>query len=397
MFGWLKKIWKGFFYDEEDLDDYLTTEVLEKFSLTVRLSSINVRNQDQRAKFIQSCCNQMVEMNNEIDRATMEYRLVTEYLTDMELLDRLSPDIRKSMKLSADRIVRLERETHNSSESLGKISEEVYNIMAVNEASVPQDIRQMKENEEYRELVRQDMQKLESEKAVSNFRSRELAVTIHNMKNMAVITIVFGILVMVLLSIMQIFFKMDATLGYIVAAALIAIAFTTEYLRYTKATHELRKTSRYLKAVIEQQNKVKIRYVNVTNVLDYEYRKYRVNVSDELSYFWDAYLEEKKAREYMERANSDIIAERTKLLRLLRGSKLKDPAIWLNQCIALTDPREMVEIRHNLIGRRQALRKRIEFNTENKNQTKEEINTLVRDYPEYGQEILDLVSTYDRS
>ncbi len=396
ILDWFKRKWHSLFDEGEDLDEYLSTEVAPKKPSPLKRSQVDLRSREHRTEYIEKSCEQMIEATNEIDRSTMEYRLVTEYLTDMELIDALPKDAKATLKLSADRIVRLERENHLSSVSLGKISEEEYNILNRYENSVPGDIRRMRENEDFKEVVRQDLQKLESEKAVNTYRNRELAVTRRSMRNLVTITIVFGALVMVLLSIMQIYLQIDATMGYMVAAILIALAFTWAYLSYGRASKEYRKNSHYLKAVIEEQNRVKIRFVNVSNVLEYEYRKYRVNAADELEYYYEAYMEEKRARDFMERANSEIIGERTKLLRLLRNLHLKDPAVWLNQCVALTDPKEMVEIRHDLIQRRQSLRKRIEYNTELRNQLKDEINGIVNEYPEYGQEILDIVASYDR-
>lgn len=39
--------------------------------------------------------------------------------------------------------------------------------------------------------------------------------------------------------------------------------------------------------------------------------------------------------------------------------------IWLHQTGAILDPKEMVEVRHAMILRRQQLRKQMEFNTDN--------------------------------
>ena len=54
-------------------------------------------------------------------------------------------------------------------------------------------------------------------------------------------------------------------------------------------------------------NKVKIKFVNTTNALDYSYEKYGVNSSLEMRHIWEKYSYEKeKERRY--RKNSQLLA-----------------------------------------------------------------------------------------
>lgn len=49
--------------------------------------------------------------------------------------------------------------------------------------------------------------------------------------------------------------------------------------------------------------------------------------------------------------------------------------IWLHQTGAILDPKEMVEVRHAMILRRQQLRKQMEFNTDNAEKAQEQIKS----------------------
>ncbi len=55
----------------------------------------------------------------------------------------------------------------------------------------------------------------------------------------------------------------------------------------------------------------------------------------------------------------------------------------------------MVEVRHELFERRSNIRKRIEYNTQTRDISRDEINSIVQDYPEYGQEVLSIVSRFE--
>ena len=65
-------------------------------------------------------------------------------------------------------------------------------------------------------------------------------------------------------------------------------------------------------------------------------------------------------------ADEELGAVGAELISLLTDYRIKDPEIWVHQVRALTDRREMVEIRHELRIRRENLRTRIEYNTKNR-------------------------------
>ena len=72
------------------------------------------------------------------------------------------------------------------------------------------------------------------------------------------------------------------------------------------------------------------------------------------------------------------------------------PAIWLHQTEAILDHKEMVEIRHNLIIRRQSLRRRMDYNKEVvAGSSQKEIKELVEKYPQYAKEIMKTVEEYE--
>ena len=69
--------------------------------------------------------------------------------------------------------------------------------------------------------------------------------------------------------------------------------------------------------------------------------------------------------------------------------------IWLHQTRAILDKKEMVEIRHNLIIRRQSLRRRMDYNKEViAGKAQAEIKDLAEKYPRYAKEILNIVDQY---
>lgn len=61
----------------------------------------------------------------------------------------------------------------------------------------------------------------------------------------------------------------------------------------------------------------------------------------------------------------------------------------------ILDHREQVERRHELILRRQSLRKQMEYNNTVAEEAKQEIRDIVAAYPRYAAEITEMVDRYD--
>ena len=110
------------------------------------------------------------------------------------------------------------------------------------------------------------------------------------------------------------------------------------------------------------------------------------------------YFQEKEEREKCKRAELDLDYNQQELIRILRRYQIQDPAIWLHQTEAILDHKEMVEIRHGLIIRRQSLRRRMDYNKEVvAKSSQRDIMDLVHRYPKYAKEIIAAVEKYEKS
>ena len=78
---------------------------------------------------------------------------------------------------------------------------------------------------------------------------------------------------------------METQIGYMILSVGIALLLTIFFVKYNEARQELISASKSYNKVIALQNKVKIRYVNNTSLLDYYYIKYGVNSGEKLKDF----------------------------------------------------------------------------------------------------------------
>lgn len=358
-------------------------------------ANLDIENSEQREKYIRNCCQQIVEASEEIDKATMEYQLVTNYLTDMEEIEQLPKEERADINAYARKLVALKKDHQLYESKIGNITDAQFKNVERFEEDMPEGLEKLVKDENYKMLVRQDLQKLEGEKVSYQFRLADDRIIRTNAKSLAIITIFTIILTLMILFIFQYFLQMNTTIGYLLTIAIGAISLTYCFVRNNNAMIQQRKVERNLNQVILMQNTVKIRYINITNVIEYAYAKYRVNSSNELNYLWEKYTQEKEERKKFDESGSEIEFQKGAFLEELKRLRIRVPGIWLHQVEALIEPKEMVEIRHGLITRRQAMRKRIEYNVDNRNQAKEEVNEIVKSYPKYAKEILEIISEYE--
>lgn len=356
---------------------------------------INFRDKKQRQDYVSACLERMGEASDKIDELTGEYNVVTGYLQDTEEIDALPREIRVQIDFDAKKIVSAQKDRNRYLDNTNRIPDDKYERMERLEEEVPDGIKKIKKEEDYQVLVKRDLSRLDSEKYAYLYRMDEAENLIANLKGMTGLCLGTLVVCIIMLLIMQFGFEMDTTIGYLIVVAAAAITLTILFVKYGDATKEVATVEKCIAKIVTLQNKVKIRYVNNKQLLDYLYLKYGVTKGAELEKLWNQYSEEKNERKKFEKAEEDLVFYKKSLVKNLSKYRIKDPEIWIKQAAALIDPKEMVEIRHELIGRRQALRKQMENNRDIAMKAQEEIRDLSNSYPEYTMEIMEMVAVYE--
>ena len=385
------------FYSEDEYDYDENLEWTDEEQGHLKRDDIDIHDKRQRENYIKACLEQMSEASNELETLGGEYDLVTSYLTDMEEIEALKDETKEKLKGYATKILELENNRENLNKKRKIVTNDEYMRMERIEQYMPEGYERLKKAEEYQVLVKRDLGRLEGEKHAYNFRKNELEIAQSNMKGITVICISAMFFLIIVLLIIGAALKLDVEIGYAIAVLVAATVLTLVYVKFHEAQKELVRVEKAMNKLVLLQNTVKIRYVNNTNLLEYLYVKYDVNSSSELKKLWDKFLQEKKHREIDLQMQEDLDINQQSLIKLLRKCKLHDPNIWLYQAYALIDNKEMVEIRHGLIIRRQKLRKQMEYNAKIAQEAQDEVKDIVELYPQYAKKILDLVADYEKS
>ncbi len=358
---------------------------------------LQINDKGQRREYVKGCLEQIAEAAKELENLQFEYNMVTSQLKDMEEIEALPREEKEILRECASKIDALESQQSGYRERKQRMDEAQFRQMERMEEEVLEGCQKLSEAENYQDLIKRDLRRLDGEKQAYLYRKNELHRTLEDTRAMAIVCSTAVVICILILMVMQFGFEMNTKLGYFSAAALGAIAITAIFVKHNNSVTELAQVENAIGRLIRLQNTVKIRYVNNTNLLDYLYLKYNVSSAGELSKNWQQYVEEREEREKYRQAEKELDKYQKDLLHELRRYQVKDPMVWLHQIPALLDKKEMVEIRHSLIIRRQSLRRRMDYNKEViAGKAQAEIKDLVEKYPKYAQEILGIVDEYEK-
>ena len=401
IFTWIKeKLGFGEYdFDDIEIGDF-DGESAESLMDSLAKSSKRRRNIDvhdgvAREQYVRDCCEMMSSASKDVEKQKSEYQKVLHSLADLDEIDSLPMHDRSLVKLQAKKIVKIEDDEEKYVRPSRKITEAQYHQMEQLEDEIPDILKKLKADEEYQMIVRRDLNLLEGEKGAIAYQRKEERNKVRNARSWALVVIFAAAMAAVLLLIVHKSIRIDIQMGLVILAACFALALTAVFVSFTNAQREITRANRKLNKTILLQNTVKIKYVNITNVLDYNYAKYGIMNSHELGYMWEKFQEEKASRLHDSDVEERLSAARRELYQVLKHYHITDPSALVYNPRVLTDPKEEESTRHEMIVMRQRLKKGIDFEIYNLENAKKEIESLVKEYPQYAQQILGIVSQYE--
>ncbi len=355
---------------------------------------LNINDPYQREKYVRSLVEQVKDASTQLDKLSYEYNVVTAVLKDMDELDALPPSEKNRIMEIAKKILHYQKEKQEYQNKKSRLTDSQFYRMEQYEDSSPRIYEDMHKAEKYREMIKDDLSRLEGEKHAFQYRKSELKHGMSDSRGMALICMLAMGLLLGMLAIMQFVFEMKTGIGYVITIVAGAAALTIIYARFVDQGKELKRVEKGMNRIILLQNTVKIRYVNNVNLLDYLYLKYNVKSAREWKNLCDIYEEEKRARTINEMNEEELDYQQSELLKILRNYQLSDARLWLRSPLALYDHREMVEIRHEHIIRRQKLRAQMDYNRRMAKEGEKELRAFIAEYPQYSKEAINMMDRY---
>ena len=383
--------------EEIVLEDY--TPVIEVDSDEIKTETVHEMQYTTQdfLELLKENCEQIDEIRRFNENAKIEYQAVSDYLSDVQKVDRMETKERKLLNDAANKLLQLTNEKERYQKREITTSNPCFRSIRMHEGQMMDELKQMRENEDYRKLIKNDMRQLEAEKAALRYEYDSLPAKQRELKK---ITIVMAAIV---LSLFVLFFaleqglqqnmKLPFIMTVVMAAGIVTYVFYEAYHnRYERSALEKK-----LNRAIQLLNKVKIKYINNTSTLDYSYSKYNVKSSMELEYLMKEYSRAKEAERTYESNRDRFVHYRDKILDLLTFHEVQDAEIWLHQLTVLVNKEEFAEMKDSLEARKQRLVDRMNDNAKQKDQCFEHMHQVIAEKPELKDALLQLMNEYDIS
>ena len=343
---------------------------------------------EEREGFLKNCCEIINEAKRQRFEAKKEYEVVTSYLADIQKIDLLPLHAKKSIDDMARKLISLNIERQKMQKIPPKITIAQRLALEPYEETILEEIRKMEDSENYLQVINSDIRHLESEKASLDFELQDIMERDDMGKKMLKIASVFIVIFLIFLFVLQEAAKKNVQLPFIFTIAFGIIVIAYFYFSNRKNQYELKVAELKINRAIMLLNKVKIKYVNCTNLLEYMYEKFHVNNAQELHYHWQEYMRIVEEERRFQKTAESIDFYTEEIIRELKKNGVADAAVWGYQVEALVDPKEMVEVRHRLNVRRQKLRQRIDYNNAQEEMARKSLRTFRERHVSYDAETL---------
>ena len=343
---------------------------------------------EERAGFVKNCCDMINEAKRQQFEAKKEYEVVTAYLADIQKIDLLPAQAKKSIDDMARKLLALNQERQKMQKITPKITMAQRLALEPYEDTILEEIRKMEEQENYLQVINSDIRHLESEKTSLDFELQEVMERDELGKKMLKAAGIFIIVFLIFLFVLQEMAKKNVQLPFVFTIAFGIIVIAYFYFSNRKNQYDLKVAELKMNRAIQLLNKVKIKYVNCTNLLDYLYEKFHVNNAQELHYHWQEYMRIVEEERRFKKTAESIDFYTEEIIRELKKNGVSDAAVWGYQIEALVDPKEMVEVRHRLNVRRQKLRQRIDYNNNQEDMVRKSIRAFRERHVAYDSETL---------
>ena len=205
-------------------------------------------------RYILDSSEQIVSTAKEIESEKKEYRVVTNYLKDIEILENLSQEEKEELTGLASTLVELTKARVGFEQRESRISEKNYTLMEENEDSIPATLDRLTQNEIYQDSLDKDMRRLEGEKSAIEI-DRDASKKVLKFQSMVAITFFISCLIISgTLLIYQYYTGTDLQWFQVILLLFAATVFAIIFMRDSSIKRKNRRSLRYLNRIIPMLN-----------------------------------------------------------------------------------------------------------------------------------------------
>ena len=138
------------------------------------VKELNLSDAAQAKKYVVDLCKQMIQASKDIEDSKSEYQLVTNYLTDIQILEDLTDAERKPILECATQVAKLEKQRTDFLKTKRRLTDTQFAQMQEEEENLPGVIRRLKANEADLDAIKRNMAYLEAQRDPSRLQDHGL-------------------------------------------------------------------------------------------------------------------------------------------------------------------------------------------------------------------------------
>ena len=356
--------------------------------------SIQIEANEDYENEVRTICEAIDNANLQIKIIRKEYDEVNRFLQDAQIIDGLPAEPKEELVETAKHLLELRKDISKLKRKRTELTEFEFGIMERYEDVLPDEIKRLKREEDYEQVIKSDLRKLAGEKAVLK---HEQEIELGRKSFLSKLGMVSGVVIGLLLAmylILYMVFDTFADIAFLLTT--IGGVFMAFYifLETDKNSKALKLNASKENKLITLTNTVKIKYVNQKASLDFSHDKYAVNNVMELEYRYNQYVSYKEDEIKRKKASSTYEFYNNKYKEILTEYRIHDAEVWSYQADAVVDHKEMVEIRHKLNERRQKIREKLERNVSLITESGERLAGIGKKSPELSIMVNEMMELY---
>lgn len=332
-----------------------TTTTEEPIDENLTQVNVSQSSDENDRKAVYDFCEQLIDVSYHLEDSRREYALVTDYLTDIQRIEDFPEDLTNEVVGLSRKIDMLERDRKTYMKSEELLTMEEFEMMQMYQDDTIDTVKKLYDMESRNSLLVNDMSHLEGEKEDINYMLDYYQASAFRVRGIIVTTLlayIGAIFIMLAVSMSS----KSSVLVYVLVVTLIAmIIFAASYMRYATIKQDQKLDMARINRAVSLLNKVKVKYINNLNAMEYIYKKYEVNSAKELERKYEYY--EQMCRDALKytRTSNDLNVYIEELVAVLERSGVKDASVWPRQVGALIDRHELNQIKHSLMERRSSV------------------------------------------
>ena len=378
------------------LEDYTPNIPVEEEVKVEEVPQVQ-RSEEECVMFLQENCEQIAETKRFTENAKIEYQAVSEYLSDVQKVERMEEGERRLLDDTAKKIIELSKEREEYQKREVSTANTCFRAIRKYEDTIMEELKNMRESESYKKVIQNDMRQLEAEKAALRYDYDLIPEKQRELKKIVLVMAAIVLSLFVLFFTMETALKQNMTVPFIMTVVMAAGILVYIFWEGYRNRYEYIALEKKLNRAIQLLNKVKIKYINNTSSLDYSYSKYNVKNSIEFEYLIKEYTKAKEAERSYESSTGRLHHYREKVIDILQVHEVKDAEVWLHQLSVLLNPTEFEDMKKGLEHRRQDLMDKMDENARFRDQCFEQMHVVLVERPELRDTLVRLMNQYEIS